>query len=120
MNDILEGLTEGEGEGAKRDREGEGEDAKRRRKQAKLTRQVAAILGSIIEDTIRNVFGTQDRSKISKELNTSVDPRRRVIDWLDAMISTKVSGELAGMNEQMQTQKVREAYRTSPSIAMKR
>jgi hypothetical protein len=29
---------------------------------------------------------------------------------MDAMISMKVSGELEGMNERMQTQKVREAY----------
>jgi hypothetical protein len=43
-----------------------------------------------------------------------------MIDWLDAMINTEVSGELEGMNERMQTQKVREAHRTSPSIAMRR
>jgi hypothetical protein len=43
-----------------------------------------------------------------------------VIDWLDAMISTKVSGESESMNERMQTQKVRKDYRTSPSIAMRR
>jgi hypothetical protein len=43
-----------------------------------------------------------------------------VIDWLDAMIGTKVSGELESMNERMQIQKVREAYRTLPSIAMRR
>jgi hypothetical protein len=36
------------------------------------------------------------------------------------MISTKISGESDGMNERMQTRKVREAYRTLPSIAMKR
>jgi hypothetical protein len=36
------------------------------------------------------------------------------------MVSTKVSGELEGMNERMQTQKVREAYRMSPSIAIRR
>jgi hypothetical protein len=49
-----------------------------------------------------------------------VDHRRRVIDWLDAMISVKVSGELEDMNERMQTQRVREACHTSPSIAMRR
>jgi hypothetical protein len=49
-----------------------------------------------------------------------MDHRRRVIDWLDAMISTEVSSELERMNERMQTQKVQEAYRTSPSIAMRR
>jgi hypothetical protein len=36
------------------------------------------------------------------------------------MISAKVSGELDCMNERMQTQKVREVYRTSPSIDMRR
>jgi hypothetical protein len=45
------------------------------------------------------VFGTQDRREIWNELNTSADHRRRVIDWLDAMINAKVSGELEGMNE---------------------
>jgi hypothetical protein len=55
-------------------------------------------------------------------MNRPVDHRTRVIDWLDAMISAKVSGELEGMNERTwtQTQKVREAYRTSPSIATRR
>jgi hypothetical protein len=122
MKNILKELSEGDGEGAEMDREGdrEGEDAERRRKQAKLTRQVGAVLDLITEDTIRNVFGTQDRTEIWNELNTSVDHRRRVIDWLDAMISAKVSGELEGMNERMQTQRVREAYCTSPSIAMRR
>jgi hypothetical protein len=43
-----------------------------------------------------------------------------MIDWLDAIISAKISGELKGMTEWMQTQKVRETYRTSPSITMRR
>jgi hypothetical protein len=73
----------------------------------------------ITEDTIRNVFGIQNRREIWNELNRTVDHRRRVIDWLDAMIRAKVSGELEIMNERMQTQKVQEAYRTPPSIAMK-
>jgi hypothetical protein len=126
MKNILEELAEGDGEGAERDREGqkegegEGEHAGRRRKQTRLTRQVGAVLDLITEDTIRNVSGTQDRREIWNELNTLVDHRRRVIDWLDAMVSRKVSGELEGMNERMQTQKVRDAYRTSPSIAMRR
>jgi hypothetical protein len=122
MKTILEELTQGDRERAERDREGEGEgeDAERRRKQAKLRQQVGAVLDIMTEDTIRNVFGTQNRREIWNELNTSVDHRRRVIDWLDAMISAKVSGELAGMNERMQTQKVREAHCTSRSIAMRR
>jgi hypothetical protein len=80
MKNILEKLTKGDGEGAERDREGEGEDAERRRKQAKLTRQVGAVLDLMTEDTIRNMFGTQDRREIWNELNTSVDHRRRMID----------------------------------------
>jgi hypothetical protein len=88
MKNVLEELTEGDGEGAERDREGDEEDAERRRKPTKLTRQVGAVLDLITEDTIKNVFGTQDRREIWNELNTSVDHRRRVIDWLDAMIST--------------------------------
>jgi hypothetical protein len=84
MKNILEELTDEDGERAERDREGEREgereDAERRRKQAKLTRQVGAVLDLITEDTIRNVFGTQDRREICNELNMSVDYRRRVID----------------------------------------
>jgi hypothetical protein len=80
MKNILQELTEGAGDGAEMDREGkgegEGEDAERRRKQAKLTRQIGAVLDLITEDTIRNVFGTQDRPEIWNEQNTSVDHRR--------------------------------------------
>jgi hypothetical protein len=72
------------------------------------------------EDTIKNVFGTPDRREIWTELNPSVDHRRRVIDWLEAMISAKVSGEREGVNEWMQTEKVRETCRMSSSIAMRR
>jgi hypothetical protein len=76
----------------------------------KLTLQVGAILDLMAEDTLRNVFGTQNHKEMWNELNTSVDHRRRVIDWLDEMISVTVSGELEGMNERMQTQKVRGVY----------
>jgi hypothetical protein len=89
MKKILEELTEEDGEGAEKHRKGEGEDAERRRKQAKLMWKVGAVLDLITEDTIKKVFGTQDGREIWNELNTSVDHRRRVIDWLDAMISTK-------------------------------
>jgi hypothetical protein len=108
MTNILDELTEGDGEGAERDRKGdrererEGQDAERRRKQAKLTQQVAVVLDSMTEDTIGNMLGTHDRREIWNELNMRVDHRRRVIDGLDAMISTKVSGELEGINERMQ------------------
>jgi hypothetical protein len=96
MKNIMEELTEGDGEGAaERDRGGEkdGENAERRTKQAKLTRQVGAVLDLITEDRIRNVFETQDRREIWNELNSSVNHRIRVIDWLDAMISTEVLGD---------------------------
>jgi hypothetical protein len=62
-----EELTEGDGEGtAERDREGENEkqDAERYMKQAKLTRQIGAILDLTTEDMIRNVFGTQNPREI--------------------------------------------------------
>jgi hypothetical protein len=105
MKNILKELAEGDGERAERDMEGEreGEDVERGRKPAKLTRQVGAVIDLIAEDRIRHVFGIQDRRDIWNELNTSVDHRRRVIDWLDAMISAKVLAELAGTNERMQT-----------------
>jgi hypothetical protein len=43
-----------------------------------------------------------------------------MIEWMDEMISTKVTEELSQMNERMQVWKVQEAYRTSMSIAMRR
>jgi hypothetical protein len=80
MNNILEELTKGDREGAERHREGErekdGEDAERSRKQAKLARQVGAVLNLITGDMIRNVSGTQYRREIWNEPNTSVDHRR--------------------------------------------
>jgi hypothetical protein len=82
LKNVLEELTEGDGEGAERDREGEGEgegegeDAERCRKQAKLTRQVGAVLDLITRDRIRNMLGIQDRREIWNELNTLVDHRR--------------------------------------------
>jgi hypothetical protein len=43
-----------------------------------------------------------------------------MIDWLDTMISARVSGKSESMNEWMQTLKVREAHRASPSIIMRK
>jgi hypothetical protein len=62
MKNILEELTEADGKGTEWDRERE--NAQRPRKQAKLTRQIEAVLDSITEDTIRNAFGTQDHRRI--------------------------------------------------------
>jgi hypothetical protein len=78
MKNVLNELTQGDGERVERDREreGEGEEAESRRKKVKLTRQVGAVLDLIPEDTIKNVFGTQDRREIWNELNRSVDHRR--------------------------------------------
>jgi hypothetical protein len=70
----------------------EGEDAESHRKPAKLTWQIGALLDLITEEMIRNLSGTQDHTEICNQLNTAVDHRRRVIDWLDAMIGAKVSG----------------------------
>jgi hypothetical protein len=69
----LEEPTEGDGQGAERDREGE--DAERRRKQAMLMRRIGAIFDLRTEDTIRYIFGTQHHREICNELNTSMDHR---------------------------------------------
>jgi hypothetical protein len=65
MKNILEELTEGNRErAAERDREKEEQDTERHKKQAKLMQQAGVVLDLLTEDTIRNVFETQDRREI--------------------------------------------------------
>jgi hypothetical protein len=53
-------------------------------------------------------------------LNASEEHRGRVIEWLEAMIISNVSGEIEEMNKRAQALKVQEVYRTSKGITMKR
>jgi hypothetical protein len=75
-------------------------------------------------ETIQQYFGTDNHEEIWRELNTEEEHRERVIDSLDAMISTQVSGEIEEMNKRAQAQaqalKVQEAYRTSKGITIRR
>jgi hypothetical protein len=65
-------------------------------------------------------FGTGDHAEGWNELNTSEEHWGRVIEWLDAVISTQVTGELEDRGERTQALKVQDAYRTSKTIAMRR
>jgi hypothetical protein len=106
---------DGEGEGER----GEGE-AQDRRREAKLTKRVGVVLRLLDEETKKRIFGSADHAAIWQELNTAPDHRRRVIEWLDSMITTHVTEELGIMNESFEARKVQEAYRTTKGIAMKR
>jgi hypothetical protein len=70
-------------------------------------------------DMMKAVFGSDEHKEVWQELNTAPDHRQRFIEWLDAVITTEVSGELEKMNEELQARKIQETHRTSKSIAMK-
>jgi 3-dehydroquinate dehydratase len=70
--------------------------------------------------TISDYFGSDNHEQIWNELNTQEDRRGRMIEWLETMITSNVSREIAEMNKRAQALKVQEAYRTSKGITMRR
>jgi 3-dehydroquinate dehydratase len=118
LKDILHEIVEGDGRAEAEDVDQEGVDARRRR--AKFTKRIGPILNLISPDVVREYFGSEHHEEIWRELNTESNRRNRVIEWLDAMITTQVCGEIEEMNKRAQTLKVQEAYRTSKGIAMRR
>jgi hypothetical protein len=91
-----------------------------RRRENRFTKRFSALLNLLPSEIMLQYFGTQDHGTVWEELNTSEEHRGRVIEWLDAMISTQISSELHGLTERTQTLKVQDAYRTSKGIAMRR
>jgi hypothetical protein len=65
-------------------------------------------------------FGSRDHEEIWNELNKEEAHRERVIEWLEAMILTNMTGEIEEMNRRAHALKVQEASRRSKGIAMKR
>jgi 3-dehydroquinate dehydratase len=115
---------EGEGGGEEVEEADEGEDEarnqERRRRQGKFTKRLSPILNLLSPETIETYFGTTDHEDIWRELNTDAGHRSKVIEWLDAMLTVQVSGEIEEMNKRANALKIQEAYRTSKGITMRR
>jgi hypothetical protein len=101
------------------DRE-EARDLERRRKQAKFTKRLTPILRLLPEQMILEHFGSGSHEGIWEALNTSAGHRTRVIEWLEAILTTQVSGEIKEMNKKASALKIQESYRTSKGITMRR
>jgi hypothetical protein len=100
-----------------RPEKGEGENEERnlekRRKQMKSTKRLAPILRLLSEETMQEYFGLRNHEEIWRKLNTNADHRSKVIEWLDAMLTTQMSGEIEEMNKKASALKIQEEYRTS-------
>jgi hypothetical protein len=119
LKDILhENMETGEREGITEEENDEGVETRRRR--AKFTKRITPILNLLSPDVIEQYFGSVNHEAIWEELNIDAEHRNRVIEWLDAMITTQVEGEIGEMNKKAQALKVQETYRTSKGIAMRR
>jgi hypothetical protein len=142
LKDIIDGIVEGADEEAEAEAEAEApteaeaetgdersqrsqrrneEEARNleaRRRRDKFTKRLTPILNLLTPDTIEEYFGTRSHEDIWQELNTDEGHRSRVIEWLDAMLTTQVSGEIEEMNKKANALKIQEAYRTSKGITM--
>jgi hypothetical protein len=83
----------------------EGENEIRRR-ESRFTRRFGEVMRLLPPEMMMQYFGTGDHAEVWNELNTSEEHRGRVIEWLDAVISTQVTGELEGLRERTQALKV--------------
>jgi hypothetical protein len=130
LKDILDAIVEeaeedpgAEVERARSEEREDGEEARdleRRRKQAKFTKRSTPILRLLPEQTILEYFGSRSHEGIRGALNTSADHRTRMIEWLEAMLTTQASGEIEQMNKRASALKIQESYRTSKGITMRR
>jgi hypothetical protein len=57
---------------------------------------------------------------IKGQWNTDSSHRSKVIEWLDVILTTQVSGEIEKMNKRANALKIHEAYRTSKGITKRR
>jgi hypothetical protein len=90
------------------------------RKMQKLRERIHELFRMMTPATRIQKFGEESEDAIWETLNGSEEHRNNVIEWLEAEILTNTANELKGMAERLHAKKVQEAYRTSPSIAMKR
>jgi hypothetical protein len=90
---------EGEGENEERDLE-------RRRRQMKFMKRLVPILRLLSEEMMHEYFGSWNHEEIWRELNTNADNRSKVIEWLDAMLTMQVCGEIGEMNKKASALKI--------------
>jgi hypothetical protein len=81
---------------------------------------LAPILSLLPEQTILKYFGSGSHKGIWEALNTSADHRTRMIEWLEAILTTQVFGEIKEMNKKSSALKIRESYRTSKRITIRK
>jgi hypothetical protein len=98
----------------------EARNLEKRRRQVKFTKRLAPILRLLPEESAQRYFGSEGHEAIWHELNTNADHRSRVTEWLEAMLTVQVPGEIEEMNKKTNTLKIQEAYRTSKGITMRR
>jgi hypothetical protein len=110
LKNIIHTITETGRERAEAEGGEDDEWADTRRRRRKSTKRIAPILNLLPPETITEYFGTQDHEAIRQALNTDKEHRNRVVDWLDASITTQVEGEIKEMNKKAQTLKIQEAY----------
>jgi hypothetical protein len=82
--------------------------------------RIGAPLTLLPEKTMQEYFGSRNHEEIWRGLTTNSDHRSKVIEWLDAMLTTQVSGEIDQMNKKASALKIQETYSTSKGITMKR
>jgi hypothetical protein len=80
----------------------------------------APILRLLPEESAERYFGSEGLEAIWHEFNTNADHGSRVIEWLDAMLTVRVSGEIEEMNKKANAPKIQETSGTSKGITMKR
>jgi hypothetical protein len=102
------------------ERENNADETEERRIRMKFTKRISPILNLLTPGTIREYFGSENHEEIWNELNVQEERRGRMIEWLEEMITSNVSGEIAEMNKRAQALKVQEAYRTSKGTTMRR
>jgi hypothetical protein len=70
--------------------------------------------------TIQEHFETADHHAIWEALNTNEEHPNQVINWLDAMITTQVKGEIQKMYKRSQALKIQKVYQILKGIAKRR
>jgi hypothetical protein len=96
-------------------------EAERNRKNTQWAQKIAPILDKIPAETLHQIFGENvSHQLIWEELNTSLERRKSVIEWLDSVIFSELASELDAATKLLHQQQVRESYNATKSIAMRR
>jgi hypothetical protein len=122
LNESLHGIVEGTKARTQMnaDERQQGSYGEWRRQQAKFRKRVVAVRRAVEPMKDQECFGTINHDAIRQEMDRRQTHRDRVMEWLDAVIKTKVSEEGQQMNKQAHAVKMIEAVRASKETAMKR